>query len=582
MEVFRFLCFLIILITAQEIVGQFNEDFADNDLSSNPFWLGDLSDFQLNDNGELQLQTIGSGSSKLFTAYQLSNDFQWEIDFRLDFSPSGSNLLRIFLFSETEDDLADSGYYLEIGQSGSEDAIKLINGLNDELIATGLSGRVASEPNISILVNLSENGKLSVSSKSSTDAIFIFEFEETIPLIETREYLFGLECRYTSSRSDKFYFNEISLGKTKEDTKAPELVDVIISDSNEFCLVFDEPIDKLLSEQEILVRVNQESIEQLNYSFQNLKFTVDPINESSFDIFIMGLSDSAGNRLDTTVNVIKGLPVIQGDLLVNEILFDPVKSGDDFVELINVSNKVLDLQGLIIQNNFNGQRTTIENQILIKPDEIVAFTENRSQLLQYYPQAIEQYIYINDLPAFNNDSGNVSLLIKSDIIESVDYSDEQHHPMLDDTEGVSLERISLLTNSSDLSNWSSASEIAGFATPGSMNSTRSIGEELDLVVLNTDSFSPNGDGDADELQIILSPKMSSIGNIHIYDQLGNPIRQIINNSLLGSNQTILWDGRLENGITAPIGIYILRIEVIDSRGEVHVCKKSVALLDFLR
>lgn len=583
MELIRYFGFFIILLATNVVYCQFIEDFADGDLTNNPIWIGDIDDFSLNQNGELQLQALESGTSGLATSFQLTDNFQWDIDFRLDFSPSGSNRLRLYLLSESSEDLANTGYYLEIGETGSNDAIRLIDGFNDEVIAIGNASRVASNPEMLIRVNLTEEGNLIIASRAEGESIFSLELEMMIRADLNKEYFFGFECRYTSTRRDKFFFNSIVLGTAVEDVIPPQLVDVQISDSNEFCLVFNETIDEVLSQEELLIRVNGTTISDLNFVAQNVKFTDESTGpEDVIELFITGISDAGGNRLDTMLTIIRGVVPTAGDLLVNEILFDPVKEGEDFLELINVSDKTLDLEGLVIQNNNNNQKSAIGSQIILIPGEIAAMTENKVQLVQFYPQANENNIYTNNLPSFNNEDGNISLLSRDILIESFDYSDEQHSPLLDEPEGVSLERISTIVSATDMMNWASASELSGFATPGSVNSIRALETERELVSLTSESFSPNGDGDTDELEINLSPGMSSIGNVVIYDQVGNMVSQLLQNSLLGSVQILKWDGTLENGSVAPIGIYIIRIEVLDTAGNVFVTKKSVALLDFIR
>ena len=48
-------------------------------------------------------------------------------------------------------------------------------------------------------------------------------------------------------------------------------------------------------------------------------------------------------------------------------------------------------------------------------------------------------------------------------------------------------------------------------------------------------------------------------SIVIYDMLGRPVRQLINNSLAPGFYKVLWDGRNEEGSMVPSGIYILRL-----------------------
>ncbi len=48
-------------------------------------------------------------------------------------------------------------------------------------------------------------------------------------------------------------------------------------------------------------------------------------------------------------------------------------------------------------------------------------------------------------------------------------------------------------------------------------------------------------------------------NLVIYDMLGRPVRQLVNNSLAPGFYKVLWDGRNDHGTLVPSGIYILRL-----------------------
>jgi len=115
--------------------GQLTENFSDGELSNNPTWNGDLPNFQVT-NGELQLNAPDAGSSS------------WEIYTRLDFDPSGSNQLRIYLQLDNQDVMAANGYFIEIGETGSEDNLQFyrLDAGDEELIAEGTLGTVASSP----------------------------------------------------------------------------------------------------------------------------------------------------------------------------------------------------------------------------------------------------------------------------------------------------------------------------------------------------------------------------------------------------------------------------------------------------
>ena len=147
-------------------------------------------------------------------------------------------------------------------------------------------------------------------------------------------------------------------------------------------------------------------------------------------------------------------------------------------------------------------------------------------------------------------------------------------------DGVSLERISLQSASNDPSNWTSASQTSGFATPGNQNST--VGNSgTDFSVEISDSFSPNGDNLDDELMIQINTEPGFLATINVYTDTGSLVTTIGNNILLGTQDVITWDGSLDSGDTATVGIYVVHISVFDENGTTMQEQKAIALVDFL-
>ncbi len=581
MELFRILIFFG-FIGLNQLNGQFFEDFSDQNLSVNPEWTGNLTDFIVNDNGALQLMAMEAGQSSLQTSFLASTAFQWDINFELGFSPSNSNRLHIHFLSDNADLDNSSGYYLRIGETGSNDALELIQATDGRTVASGIAGRVASGPfTMKVRILLIGGTTLEVSSQLNDEVGFTPEFSEDINFVEG-DYFFGIQCLYTSTRVDEFTFNAIELASPTNDESPPRLLDIVESGPDVICLRFSETIDESLSREEVLISVGEEFIDDISFVGRDVKLNYDSGQDSGpVNISIMGISDASGNRVDTAAVLIRAVKLESGSVLINEILFDPVSGGDDFLELINTTDQFVDLKNLTIENNLNGQSEAINSSIILEPFGIIALTEDKAQLLDYYSSAEASAIVLQDLPSFPNGSGNVTIEKDGIVIDAFNYSDDLHNDLLDDSEGVSLERRTTDANASDIDLWTSASQASGFATPGLENSAAQFLGDTGTISLSGDSFSPNDDGDNDVLEITIQSGFESLGNIWIYDQSGNMIRQLESNILLGAEDKINWDGDLEDGNRAPIGIYIIRVEVFNTSGQVLKLKKAVALVDFI-
>lgn len=300
-----------------------------------------------------------------------------------------------------------------------------------------------------------------------------------------------------------------------------------------------------------------------------------------------GLTDCVGNIMSSNRTVQFALPdaIEVGDIIINEVLFNPLSGGSDFVELYNNSNKVLNIGDLIFANTDEtgmvDQTENIETDWLLFPQQYVVITEEPSNVKTNYICQNPLNFIQNDLPTYPDDTGNVIIFVPQDtnsiIIDRFDYSETQHTPLIDDENGVSLERIDFAAPTNARDNWHSAATAVGYATPTYQNSsfrTNDIGDD-GVIILPDNVFSPDNDGFEDFLLINYNvDALGFVANLHIYDAQGHRIRQLKNAELLMTEGTMMWDGAMDNGKKAPIGMYILHIELYNPDGTVKRYKKT--------
>jgi len=142
-----------------------------------------------------------------------------------------------------------------------------------------------------------------------------------------------------------------------------------------------------------------------------------------------------------------------------------------------------------------------------------------------------------------------------------------------------LERLNPEMPSNNPSNWHSAASDVGYATPTYKNSQYSdINNSGSEITIDPSEFSPDGDGYHDNLIISYKfDKAGYFGSITIYDLSGREIKKLVNNDLLGTEGFYTWDGLDNNGSRAPIGVYIIYIEVANKDGTTKRFKKSCTL-----
>jgi hypothetical protein len=261
-------------------------------------------------------------------------------------------------------------------------------------------------------------------------------------------------------------------------------------------------------------------------------------------------------------------------MVINEILFNPYTNGSDFVELLNTSSNAVCIQNLSIANGYlnagsENETATLEGRIVL-PHEFIVFTEDGTDLVAFYPSVKpKNIIRVNALPTFNNASGTCVIYSNlNEIIDELNYAESMHFQLLSSFEGVSLERLSPDLPTTQESNWHSASEACGYATPGRENSQIISIENMDGdFSLSCQIFSPDNDGLDDVIQFHYSNlKSGSVGNLTIYNERGIRVKRLVRNEYLGSEGNAIWDGLSDEGAPLEIGIYIATFEAFNEDG----------------
>ena len=312
-----------------------------------------------------------------------------------------------------------------------------------------------------------------------------------------------------------------------------------------------------------------------------------------YSVSITGdFTDCAGNPADKNTSVEFGLneAALSGDLVINEVLFNPKDdfvTGVDFVEIYNRSSKIINLGDLVLatEDDLTGEIASVKNisaeGFLLFPEAFLVLSINPDIVKQqYFTTNSNGFLKMESLPSYNNDTGVVILATKGlEIIDRFAYREALHFPLLNSFDGVSLERINFNRPSEDLTNWHSAAEDVGFATPAYKNSQFSeIAEVADPITIDPEVFSPDNDGTDDFLNI--SYRFDSPGsmmNVTIFDSRGRLIRNLVNTGMPGTEGVFTWDGIGDDNQKAPIGMYIVFIEIFDLEGGNKKYKKTAVV-----
>ncbi|MRT91602.1 lamin tail domain-containing protein [Ancylomarina sp. 16SWW S1-10-2] len=299
------------------------------------------------------------------------------------------------------------------------------------------------------------------------------------------------------------------------------------------------------------------------------------------------LSDLAGNLfVDREFKFLLADLPREGDLVINEVLFNPYPNGADYVELLNISDRIIDVKDLFIANRDDNFQIDQSYQIsdksyLLEAGAYLLITTDTANVKMNYSDRDEMaFLEIENMPSYSDDEGRVVLLNSNDEqIDDFAYDESMHFSQLVSDEGVSLERINPEKETNSRSNWISASQTSYFGTPGMQNSSYDIDQiEVNEIGFKSKIFSPDNDGIDDRLVINFNlAKSGYVANIQVYNSRGIEIKRIASNLTLSTKDELFWDGLLANKERAPFGIYIVYFELFNPDGDTKVYKKTCVL-----
>jgi len=301
------------------------------------------------------------------------------------------------------------------------------------------------------------------------------------------------------------------------------------------------------------------------------------------------LTDCVGNTIPINTSILFAIPKAADslDIVINEFLPDPKDDGVRFIEIYNRSEKIIDLSSLLLASydfftsNIETPYAISEDGFLFFPGEYIVLSESPEIVQQqYFTSNPDAFIKMKKMPSFTNSEGVVAITNKGfQIIDLFPYSEDMQFPLLNSTEGVSLERLNFDRPTNDRSNWHSAAEDVGFGTPAYENSQFRSFEQIDeQITVSPEIFSPDNDGYNDVLNINYEFNAPGyVANILIYDARGRLIINLVKNELLGTKGCFSWDGIDRDNAKAVIGIYIIYIEIFDLDGNVKYYKKTAVL-----
>jgi len=468
-------------LQASSLQGQLVEYFTDGELGADPPWFGDTADFRVNAEGMLQLSEAAAGSSTIYTANSLCDSTEWLFRIRLGFSPSSNNFARVYLMADSLGPAGPfHGYYLQLGESGSADALVLCRDSAGQhhTLCRGPDGQIASAFDLEVKVMRSRKGAWDLFAKNMGSTDYLWLAGATDSTVSTSRW-FSFAAQYTASNTSAFYLDDIQIREVYVDTLPPALEGLSLLNRREILLQASEPLDAgALDPARYVLHpagIQADSVVQdaMDLSRIRLRYNnVLPNGAYRLEIALWcdpdsncatGLGDSLHIRFPET-----------WDVVFNEIMMDedPAPYGlppTEYVELINRCDRAYVLEGWTLHIN---QSMKYLPTILLEAQGKAVIVASAS--------GWESYSNIYPLYGMNLPNESASLLLKDEegqVMAGLDYSKSWFQDKFREQGGWSLEQIDADRPWDWQGNWAGSLDPRG-GTPGETNSRAAILPDL--------------------------------------------------------------------------------------------------------
>ncbi len=386
-----------------------------------------------------------------------------------------------------------------------------------------------------------------------------------------------------------------SVSAVNPDATAPQLLRAYATDSVNISLVFDEPLDSLKAATVANYNISDgigipQSATVVAPTFEKVNLRLNtPLNRNKvYTVTVSAVADCMNNTIGNKNIARVGLSEVADSLniVINEILFNPKPNGTDYVEIYNRGNKIIDLKQTYIANrNSTGVISNIKqlsaDNYLFFPQDFMVITEDPAIVKRdFITKNRDAFVTVASMPSYNDDEGDVIILnAQGNITDELKYNEKWHFKLIDNREGVALERIDYNAATQNSDNWHSAATSAGYGTPTYKNSQYRIDLHIQgEITVTPEIVSPDNDGMDDFATIDYSfPSSGYVANITIFDAAGRIIRYLQRNALCGIKGNFRWDGLGEKNQRLPVGIYIIYTEVFNLDGKKKQFKHTIVL-----
>lgn len=260
------------------------------------------------------------------------------------------------------------------------------------------------------------------------------------------------------------------------------------------------------------------------------------------------------------------------NLQITEVMFNALTNCSEYVEILNVSRNYINLK-----NNFLGHASSSKNvqfvlteeEFMLAPNQLAVLVQNKEEFNSCYticPDAL--IIEVKDWTSLSDEGGSIWLRNgQNQIIDTILYHKDYHSTLLNDEDGVALEKIDSAQSGLNRTVWSSVGSDQNYASPGCNSNFHKSLSSNQPFSLASPYFGLGINGSAN-IQYQL-PKPNYQLSIEIVDKRGVRVMQLVNNQVVSQKGSYFWDGTDNEGRDVALGIYFIRIQAIHSDGNIE-------------
>ena len=250
----------------------------------------------------------------------------------------------------------------------------------------------------------------------------------------------------------------------------------------------------------------------------------------------------------------------KGEVFLNELLYNPLPGGVDFIELINVAGKYIQLKNVHLFHTDQKNKTqhlVIDEEYILPPEGFRVFTSDPEVLFSQHPNTEQSNCFrLKPFISLPDEGGRLSMIYGADTLDQVRYGDFLQNPLNRENEGISLEKINPFTMDFIPSNWTSS---ASKATAGFTNSQFNLPDDQssEKFYCKPCHVTTQYHGQSNPSLLYLSTDSgNSRGSISIYSLAGEKVMDLFINQILAAKNVFQWNGQGYGNVPLPSGIYI--------------------------